>query len=67
MIPGHKSFGALITCQTMWFHKPEDCNLKMIHLWNLKILYKVLVVSVLHACCYVYISFHFNSWHDGAG
>jgi hypothetical protein len=29
--------------------------------------YKVLMVSVLHACCSVYIAFSFNSPHDGAG
>jgi hypothetical protein len=51
----------------MWFHKPEDCNLKMIPLWKLKILYKVLMVPVFHACCYVYIVFNFKSPHDGAG
>jgi len=52
-IPGYQSFRALVTCQTMWFHKPEDCNMKMIPLWKHKILNKVLVV---HGCCYVYIA-----------
>ena len=64
-LPGYQSFGALITRQTMWFHKPEDCNLKMILLYKLKILYKVLVVSVLDACCYV--SFNLHSPSNGAG
>jgi hypothetical protein len=39
----------------------------MIPLWKLKILYKVLVVPVLHGCYYVYIACNFNSPHDGAG
>jgi len=34
---------------------------------TLQNIHKVLVVSVLHGCCYVYIAFNFNSPHDGAG
>ena len=34
---------------------------------TLQNIHKVLVVSVLHACCNVYVAFNFNSPHDGAG
>jgi hypothetical protein len=51
----------------MCCHKPEDYNVKILSLQKLKIISKVLMVSVLHGGCYVYISLNLNSRHDVAG
>ena len=53
MIPGYKRFRALTTCQTMWCHKPEDYNVKIVPLWKLKIVYKVCCHAFCISCCHV--------------
>ena len=58
---------SLATCQTAWCHNLEEHKVTMLPPGTLQNIHKVLVVPVLHGCCYVYITCNFNSPHDGAG
>jgi len=44
------------TCQIVWCHSLEEHNVTMLPPRTIQNIHKVLMVSVLYGCCYVYIA-----------